>query len=270
MTVELTNLDLAEVSLVDRGDDPLAKVALYKRKKTVDKQDDVEKGICIEIEIKSPEEEMMEAKMEAEQEAAQMGATEKAAEEIAEVSEDITKADLEATLETMQEEFDTLKAKLDEAETKLEKFEKAEMEKAAKEEVIDFDGELVAKSAIPTAVLKKLEEIEKAREAETLRKRAEEILPNFVGTADERGKLLKSIGDDEKLLQILKAADKAFSGLFAEVGKTDAKNDLKSADELLNDIVKAYQEQKGVDFYKAYAAVIKTAEGKKLLLETYK
>lgn len=272
MTVELTSLDLAEVSLVDRGDDPLAKVALYKRKKVAkaeQQEEDVEKGVCIEIEIKSPEEEMMEAKMEAEQEAAAgaAGDMEKAAEEVV---EEITKSDLEATIETMQEELDLLKAKLVEAEAEVEKFQKAEMEKAAKEDMIDFDGEMVAKSAIPSAVLKKLEEIEKAREAENLRKRADELIPNFVGTADERGKLLKSVGDDEKLLEILKAADKAFAGLFVEVGKTDAQNDLKSAEELLNDMVKGYQEQKGVDFYKAYAAVIKTAEGKKLLLETYK
>jgi hypothetical protein len=113
--------------------------------------------------------------------------------------------------------------------------------------------------------------MQKAAEVEALRKRAEEVLPNFKGTADERGKLLKSIGNDDALLAILRAADAAFAGIYKEVGKTDAENDLKSPSEKLNDLVKAYQEEgKEKDFYKAYAAVIKTAQGKSLLLETYK
>jgi hypothetical protein len=58
--------------------------------------------------------------------------------------------------------------------------------------------------------------------------------------------------------------------IFQEVGKTDAENDLKTPADKLNDMVKMRQEEKKEDFYKAYAAVIKTAEGKSLLLETYK
>ena len=66
MPTELVNLELEEVSLVDMGDDPLAKVAIFKRSpEGEDMEDDVEKGISIEIEIKSPEEEMMDAQMEA-------------------------------------------------------------------------------------------------------------------------------------------------------------------------------------------------------------
>jgi len=251
---ELLDLELDEVSLVDSPANKSATVALFKRdstmrkKKTEDMQkapistDDVEKGICIEIEIKSPEEEMAEMQMEAQQEATPVG-----------------KSEQEVEIETLKAEVERLTKALE---------VKEEVEKAA--EMIDFGGEMVAKSSIPAPVLKKLEEVQKAQEAAELRKRGEEVLPNFKGTPDQRGKLLKSIGDDAELLGLLKSADAAFAGLFQEVGKTDADGDFQNPQDKLNALVKARQEEKKEDFYKAYAAVTKTAEGKELLLQTYK
>ena len=287
MPTELVNLELEEVSLVDMGDDPLAKVALFKRSpegEHMENEEDVEKGISIEIEIKSPEEEMMEMQMEAQQES-DMAKAEmpKPKDEMMDDEEDTMNADkgdyekpmrkswktealeLEEANKVLLEEIETYKAKVAELEA-------AVVSKSAPaEEMIEVEGEMIAKSAIPSPILKKLEEMQKAAEVEALRKRADEVLPNFKGTADERGKLLKSIGNDEALLAILRAADAAFAGIYQEVGKTDAENDLKSPNDKLNDMVKAYQEEKKEkDFYKAYAAVIKTAQGKSLLLETYK
>ena len=290
MPTELVNLELEEVSLVDMGDDPLAKVAIFKRSpEGEDMEDDVEKGISVEIEIKSPEEEMMDAQMEAQQEAQPM--------DKADMCENCTdptckgcegdmmalesdkgydekpmrkswKSEAQAFEEVnklLLEEIETYKAKVSELEV-------AAIAKAAPtEESIEVEGQMIAKSAIPAPILKKLEEMQKAVETEALRKRAEEVLPNFKGTADERGKLLKSVGEDEGLLTLLKAADAAFAGVYQEVGKTDAANDLKTATEKLNDLVKGYQEDKQEkDFHKAYAAVIKTAQGRALVLETYK
>jgi len=288
MPTELVNLELEEVSLVDMGDDPLAKVALYKRSPEGEhmENEDVEKGISIEIEIKSPEEEAMEMQMEAQQEdmakaamcenctdatckgcdgADMMNADKGNDEKPMRKSWKTEALELEEVNKMLLEEVETYKAKVAELEA-------AVVEKAKpSEEMIEVEGEMIAKSAIPTPILKKLEEMQKAVEAEALRKRADEVLPNFKGTADERGKLLKSIGTDEALLAILRAADAAFAGIYQEVGKTDAENDLKSPTEKLNDMVKSYQEEKKEkDFYKAYAAVIKTAQGKSLLLETYK
>ena len=290
MPTELVNLELEEVSLVDMGDDPLAKVAIFKRSpEGEDMEDDVEKGISVEIEIKSPEEEMMDAQMEAQQEAQPM--------DKADMCENCTdptckgcegdmmalesdkgydekpmrkswKSEAQAFEEVnklLLEEIETYKAKVSELEV-------AAIAKAAPtEESIEVEGQMIAKSAIPAPILKKLEEMQKAVETEALRKRAEEVLPNFKGTADERGKLLKSVGEDEGMLTLLKAADAAFAGVYQEVGKTDAANDLKTATEKLNDMVKGYQEDKQEkDFHKAYAAVIKTAQGRALVLETYK
>jgi len=260
MPTELVNLELEEVSLVDLGDDPLAKVAIFKSNpegehmendttESLEKASKEEKKIEIEVDGEDDEEEMMD-------EEGGKKPTRKSWKAEAQSFEEVNKM--------LLEEIETLKGKVEELEA-------ASIEKAKPtEETIEVGGEFVAKSAIPAPVLKQLEELQKAREGEELRKRAEKVLPNFKGTADERGKLLKSIGEDETLLAILRAADAAFAGIFQEVGKTDAENDLKTPADKLNDMVKVRQEDKKEDFYKAYAAVIKTAEGKSLLLETYK
>ena len=270
MPTELVNLELEEVSLVDMGDDPLAKVALYKRSPEGEHMDnentedltsveETEKGymkeekkIEIEVDGEDDEEDMM---MEDDREGKKPTRKSWKAEALA--FEDVNKM--------LLEEIETYKAKVAELEA-------AVVTKAAPaEEMMEVEGEMIAKSAIPAPILKKLEEMQKAVEVEALRKRAEEVLPNFKGTADERGKLLKSVGTDEGLLALLKAADAAFAGVYQEVGKTDAENDLKTAAEKLKDLTKAYQTEKGEkSFEKAYAAIVKTAQGRALVLETYK
>jgi uncharacterized small protein (DUF1192 family) len=249
---ELLDLELDEVSLVDFPANKSATVVLVKRDSTMRKKktetvQDLEKSVCIEIEIKSPEEEQM-AEMNVEDNQTKVEGVEKA-EEI----------DTEGQIAFLTSEVERLTKALE---------EKSEVEKA--EEMIDFGGEKVAKSAIPAPVLKKLEEVQKAQEESELRKRADELLPNFAGTSVVKGKLLKQIGDDAELLALLKSADAAFAGLTVEIGKTDADSDFQDPQDKLNALVKARQEDKKEDFYKAYAAVTKTAEGKALLLQTYK
>lgn len=266
MPTELVNLELEEVSLVDMGDDPLAKVAIFKRNPEGEQMDneDIKLETVADATEKGYKEEMKSDDMDADdmedemmdEEGNKKPATRKSWKAEAQSFEEVNKM--------LLEEIETLKGKVEELEA-------ASIEKAKPaEETIEVGGEMVAKSAIPAPVLKQLEESQQAREGEELRKRAEKVLPNFKGTADERGKLLKSVGEDEVLLAILRAADAAFAGIFQEVGKTDAENDLKTPADKLNDMVKMRQEEKKEDFYKAYAAVIKTAEGKSLLLETYK
>jgi hypothetical protein len=277
MPTELVNLELEEVSLVDMGDDPLAKVALFKRSpegehmenEEVEKLDTVEeteteKGYMEEMksdkmdDTEDDEEEMMEDDMMGEKKPARKSWKNEALE-------------LEEVNKMLLEEIETLKGKVADLEVAVVSAASATEKAKPAEEMIEVEGEMIAKSAIPAPILKKLEDVQKALEVEALRKRADEVLPNFKGTADERGKLLKSIGQDEELLALLRSADAAFAGIYQEVGKTDAANDLKSPTEKLNDIVKAYQEEKKEkDFHKAYAAVIKTAQGRALVLETYK
>lgn len=271
MPTELVNLELEEVSLVDMGDDPLAKVALYKRspegehmenetiEEAVEKVDETtEKGYQEDMKPTEKTDDMDEDDQEdmmMEEDGKKPARKSWKAEAVA----------FEEVNKMLLEEIETYKAKVAELEA-------AVVTKAAPaEEMLEVEGEMIAKSAIPAPILKKLEEMQKAVEVEALRKRAEEVLPNFKGTADERGKLLKSVGTDESLLTLLKAADAAFAGVYQEVGKTDAENDLKTAAEKLKDLTKAYQTEKGEkSFEKAYAAIVKTAQGRALVLETYK
>ena len=262
MPTELVNLELEEVSLVDLGDDPLAKVAIFKSSPEGEHMEKQE--LDLDLTEKGYKEEMKSDDMDADDMEDEMVDEEGNKKPMTRKSWKAEAQSLEEVNKMLLEEIETLKSEVG-------KLEAQSLEKAKPaEETIEVGGEFVAKSAIPAPVLKQLEELQQAREGEELRKRAEKVLPNFKGTADERGKLLKSIGEDEVLLAILRAADAAFAGIFQEVGKTDAENDLKTAADKLNDMVKFRQEEKKEDFYKAYAAVIKTAEGKSLLLETYK
>ena len=246
---ELLDLELDEVSLVDSPANKSATVALFKRETPMEDEiqtedellkayNDKEMGKEDDMMEDDDEEEMMEGKKPA-------------------------RKSYKAECELLKSEVEALKAQIEELSKKDEAVEKAD-------EMIEIDGEKVSKSAIPAPVLKKLEEVEKARAAEELRKRADEVLPNFKGTADQRGKLLKSIGDDQELLEMLRAADKLFEGMMSEVGKSDADGDFGSAQAKLEAMAKAYSAEKGMTYQQGYAAVIKTAEGKALLKETYK
>lgn len=259
MPTELTQLELMEVSLVDMGDDPLAKVALFKRK-----EDSMEEEKEIQITEKEAKKKPMD---HADMETPEEDAAEAPADEMAGDQKKPTKKSYKAEAEMLKALNEELEAKISVLEKALEEA-KAPVEK--KEEMVEIEGEMIAKSAIPAPVLKQLEELKKAKEAEELRKRADEILPNFKGTADQRAKLLKSVGGDNDLIEMLKAADELFSGLYKEIGKVDPENDMKSSTEKLNDMVKAYQEEHNTTFHKAYAAVIKTKEGMALVTKSYK
>jgi hypothetical protein len=242
MSIELKQLDLFEVSLVDAGDDPLAKVALYKRKDSP-KMDEDTKKIETEIENDSMEEDYEDEEDKGKGKTRKSWKTEALA---------------------AQEEIETLKAKV--AELEADAVEKNK----PKEEVVEVEGEMVVKSSIPAPVLKQLEVLKAEKEKSDLEKMANEKLPNFKGTALQRGKLLKAIGGDTELFEILLAADALFAQMFSEVGKTDSENDMKSPTEKLEEMVKATQVEKKTTYEQAYAEVIKTAAGKELLKQSRK
>jgi hypothetical protein len=223
MPIKLTDLELDEVSLVDVGDDPCAKVAIFKRK-------DSEEGIMNEEEIKA----------------------------------------LNEQVETLKAENERLRKALIENEFVIRE---DSIEKKAPEEIIEFEGEMIAKSAIPTPILKKLEEMEKSAEVTRLEKRGKDELPNLKGTDLEKGMLLKAVdGLDNKdaLLQTLKAADALFAKMTEEVGKEGNQGDMLSAQEKLDQMVKTLQKEKNCSYAKAYQEAAKTKEGKALIQATYK
>jgi len=228
MPTELTDLELFEVSLVDKGDDPNALVTLFKRKPDGENMND---------------------------------------EEIQALNEKAEK--LQADVDAQKVENEKLrKFLIDEGYA----IHADRVEKKAPEEMIEIEGEQIAKSAIPAPLLKKLQDMEKAAETVRLEKRGKEVLPNMRGTDLQKGLLLKAVdatADSATLLEILRAADAMFATMTEEVGKEGNKGDMLSPNEKLTNLVKAHQETHKVDYHKAYAAVAKSAEGKALVQAIY-
>ena len=277
----LKNLHLEELSLVDRPANAQAMVSLFKRDNS-------------EEEITKMNEEM-EAKVKAYMDDKGCGRgeamkalgydMEKADEAVEEVAE---KSDLEA-VEAPEVDVEALKADVDRLTAENQHLRKGlidngyviradSIEKKAEEEMMDIDGEMVAKSDIPAPVLKALEaaavakrehEIEKA-DLE-LTKKAEEVLPHFETGAAKS--LLKSFSEDEAIMVMLKAADAAFEASMQEFGKSDVDGEFATSADKLDALVKSYMDEnqlKKSEFAKAYAAVAKTEEGKALITKSYK
>lgn len=277
----LKNLHLEELSLVDRPANAQAMVSLFKRDNS-------------EEELTKMSEEM-EAKVKAYMDDKGCGRgeamkalgydMEKADEAVEEVAE---KSDLEA-VEAPEVDVEALKADVDRLTAENQHLRKGlidngyviradSIEKKAEEEMMDIDGEMVAKSDIPAPVLKALEaaavakresEIEKA-DIE-LTKKAEEVLPHFEAGAAKS--LLKSFSEDEAIMVMLKAADAAFEASMQEFGKSDVDGEFATSADKLDALVKSYMDEnqlKKSEFAKAYAAVAKTDEGKALITKSYK
>ena len=277
----LKNLHLEELSLVDRPANAQAMVSLFKRDNS-------------EEEITKMNEDM-EAKVKAYMDDKGCGRgeamkalgydMEKADEAVEEVAE---KSDLEA-VEAPEVDVEALKADVDRLTAENQHLRKGlidngyviradSIEKKAEEEMMDIDGEMVAKSDIPAPVLKALEaaavskrehEIEKAYLE--LTKKAEEVLPHFEAGAAKS--LLNSFSEDEAIMVMLKAADAAFEASMQEFGKSDVDGEFATSADKLDALVKSYMDDnqlKKGDYAKAYAAVAKTDEGKSLINKSYK
>jgi len=272
----LKNLHLEELSLVDRPANAQAMVSLFKRDNS-------------EEEITKMNEEM-EAKVKAYMDDKGCGR----GEAMKALGYDMEKADEVVTEEVAEKaapevDVEALKSDVDRLTAENQHLRKGlidngyviradSIEKKAEEEMMDIDGEMVAKSDIPAPVLKALEaaavakrehEIEKA-DLE-LTKKAEEVLPHF--EADAAKSLLKSFSEDEGIMVMLKAADAAFEASMQEFGKSDVDGEFATSADKLDALVKSYMDEnqlKKSEFAKAYAAVAKTDEGKALITKSYK
>lgn len=262
----LKQLELEELSLVDRPANAQAMVSLFKRDtsgddmsvKTTKMSEDMKAKLKPYMDKGMSEEEAMKA-----------------------YKEDMKKTDApegEAT-----DEVETLKADLERSRSECERLTKAlidngfvikadvvEKKDAPKEEMIEVEGEMVAKSTIPAPVLKALEAAAIEKADIELTKRATETLPHFELKAAKG--LLKFDLDDE-IMAILMAADKLFEETMTEVGKSDADGEFASAKDKMDALVKNYMEEhqmKKSQYAVAYAAVAKTDEGKALIAKSYK
>ena len=262
MATELLELQLEELSLVDRPANAEAVVTLFKRDDT--QEEDIDKMT-----------DEQEAKVKAYMEKHSCGKEEAMKALGYDVEKAADDADpilaLEAEIETLKSENERLrKGLIDEGYVI-----KAEaIEKKAPEEFVEYEGEQIKKSDIPAPILKALEaaEIEKADVA--LTKKAQETLPNF--SLEAAKGLLSAVSkadESEMLMQALAAADSAFADKMEEFGKSDVDGEFTSAADKVEHMVKSYMEENDLtkkDYAKAYAAVAKTEEGKTLIAKAYK
>ena len=259
----LKQLELEELSLVDRPANAQAMVSLFKRDTSgeemteatdVDKMDeDMKAKLKPYLDKGMSEEEAMKA-----------------------YNMDMKKSDDESAqeVEKLRSENERLRKALIENGFVI----KTEaIEKKAEVDMIEVEGEMVVKSDIPAPVLKALEAAKAEAEAHAiekadiaLTKRAEETLPHFdVKVAKE---LLK-FDLDEEILAALRAADKLFETTMEEFGKSDVDGEFASANDKIEALVKSYMAEHNLkkgQYAVAYAAVAKTDEGKALIAKSYK
>lgn len=257
MATELLELQLEELSLVDRPANAEAMVTLYKRdiqpEETTKMDEDKikaymdEKGCGREEAMKALGYEMEKAEDTAE-----------------EAVEDEAMKSLEAEVATLKAENERLRKGLIENGFVI----KAEaIEKKAPAEFIEVEGEQINKADIPAPILKKLEEAEAAQLAAAIAKKAEETLPNF---KPEVAQALMKFDLEEQILEALMAADKLFEAQMEEVGKADVNGDMDDPQAKLDKMVNDYAMEHELTKAQAYAKVAKTAEGKALINKTYK
>lgn len=267
----LKQLELDELSLVDRPANAQAMVSLFKRDNPVedDMTETLEKMGYDEAKVKAYMEEKgcgreeamkalnMEEPMKKEDDTVEV-ATEKADEVDARDAEIAAlKADNERLRKGLIENGYVIKAET--------------IEKKAEPEYIEYYGEQINKADIPAPILKALEEAEFAKADAELTKRATEALPHFA--TDVAKSLVGEFGEVEAIMEALKAADATFAANMEEVGKSDADGEFATAADKLDALVKSYMDENNIkksDYAKAYAAVAKTDEGKTLINKSYK
>ena len=259
----LKQLELDELSLVDRPANAQAMVSLFKRddsngdnmEQEVDKMSDdlkaklkpyMDKGMNEEEAMKAYEAEMKKS-------------------EAVEIDElDIIKAENDAL--KIQNE-DLRKALIENGFI----IKADSIEKKAEPEYIEYEGEQINKADVPAVILKALEEAELAKADAELTKRATDALPHFA--EDVAKSLVAEFGEVEAVMEALKAADATFAESMEEVGKSDADGEFATAADKMESLVKTYMEEnkmKKGEYAKAYAAVAKTDEGKALINKSYK
>ena len=277
MTNILLDLELDELSLVDRPANQAATICLIKRDESME---DMEKGYDSYLDERKAyymdkgmgEDEAMK---KAKEELDKMSAKEKE-----ELMARLGKAD-EAEVSEVEQgdlflaEVDALKAEVSRLTKALEDngyvVADEEVTKAEEPEYVEFDGEKVVKSDIPAPVLKALEEAEIAKRHIELKKQAEEILPNFDN--EIAASLLSHVAKDDAIVEALKAADAAMGASMSEIGEASVEADMLSSSDKLDALVKSYMDENNLakkDHAKAYAAVAKTDEGKALISKLYK
>jgi hypothetical protein len=238
----LKELELVELSIVDKPANPMAKAPLFKRDSKGDIEEMEEEVIKMSEDMKAKLKPYMDKGMSAEE-------AMKAYEEDMKKSADALKVENERLRKALIENEFVIKAD--------------SIEKKAPVEYIEVEGEQILKSEIPAPILKRLEqaEIEKA-EAEVAKK-AEQF--SNIKTEVAKKLILKNLLEDEELLEFLRAVDAMFAKAMDEQGETQVNGDMGDPREKIKSLAKAYQAEKGVTYEQAYTQVALTQEGQALV-----
>ena len=269
----LKQLELEELSLVDRPANAKAMVSLFKRDNS--EEELMEKAYNMTEEQEKGMDKLPPALQRRIRENMDKGMSYNEAMKMAE--EDMKKSDAAEI-----DELDLLKAENDTLKIQNEDLRKAlidngfiiksdSIEKKVEPEYIEYEGEQINKADVPAVILKALEEAEFAKADAELTKRATEALPHFA--EDVAKSLVAEFGEVEGVMEALKAADATFAESMEEVGKSDADGEFATAADKMESLVKSYMDEnkmKKGDYAKAYAAVAKTDEGKALINKSYK
>jgi len=262
----LKNLHLEELSLVDRPANAQAMVSLFKRDNSFEginkMNEEMETKVAAYMKDKGcGRADAMKAL------GYDMEKAEEVTEEVAEKSEAEEVNPLEAEIETLKTENETLrKGLIDNGYV----ITAEAIEKKAEVEMMDIEGEMVVKSDIPAPVLKALEAAALEKADVALTKSAEEALPNFDLAVAKS--LVEKFAEEEKIMEALKACDASIGASMEEFGKSDVDGEFASSSDKLDSLVKSYMDDnqlKKSEYAKAYAVVAKTDEGKSLINKTY-
>jgi len=257
MPTELVNLNLEELSLVDKGANQFAKAPIFKADASNGENTEMtDEVVKMSEEMDKKIKDYMKAK----------GCDRKTAEEA------LMKAfDTSEEVETLKEQNQNLrKYILDEGY----RITKEGIEKKAPEEFIEYGGEQINKADVPAPILKALEEAEIEKADAALTKRAEAELPHFkTDVAKSLLVAVEKMDEVDMLMEALHAADKAFADKMEEFGKSDVDGEFATANDKMESLVKAHMEAKEMkksDYAKAYDEVAKTDEGREVLKAIYK
>lgn len=275
MTNILLDLELDELSLVDRPANQAATICLIKRDENME---DMEKGYDSYLDERKAyymdkgmgeDEAMKKAKDELEK----MSAKEK--EQLMARLGKSDDAEEASEAELLLAEVDAAKAEIKRLAKALEDngfvVTDEEVAKAEEPEYYEFNGEQIIKSDIPAPILKALEEVELEKRQVALRKQAEEILPNF--DTEVAASILGYVAKDDAIVEALKAADAAMGASMKEIGEASVEADMASAQDKIDSLVKSHMDENALPksaYAQAYAAVAKTDAGKSLIKELYK
>ena len=261
MTNILLDLELDELSLVDRPANQAATICLIKRDNTMNLEERkayyMDKGMSEDEALKKAKEDMK-----------------KSDDTVAEEPE-VSKADDASDADMLLAEVDAAKAEIKRLAKALEDngfvVTEETVTKAEEPEYYEFNGEQIVKSDIPAPILKALEEVELEKRQVALRKQAEEILPNF--DTEVAASILGYVAKDDAIVEALKAADAAMGASMQEIGEASVEADMATPQEKMDSLVKSYMDENSLPksgYAKAYAAVAKTDEGKALISKLYK